>query len=514
MAPSSLSVLPAPPLTPLHPRRLRHPTAAPAPTTSQPLTHVVRCARAKAASPAPARPLPPPKLVRCPAQDRQAARASRLRFARKLLTLLLSKPRGFLPLRILLQCRRFLGLPRRRPLVPFVLRYPTLFRLFQAPISHPLSPSLSTLAVALTPAAHALAADLAALRGAELAAGLADKVHRLLLMTPRRNLLVSKLAHITPDLGLAMDFRATLCPRHPGIFNFANTSHGHALQLVDPPPPHPSPLPPLFRPAVRPDRLVDRPRRFPHLPLLRGLNLRRAHRDYLLRFHSLPEASPFEPLEEGASAETADRRACAVVREVLAMTMEKRALVDHLTHFRRDFELPNRLRALLVRHPELFYVSIKGVRHSAFLVEDGMLVGRDRLEELVREGKNMRRARKKGVFPVDGGHTDEDDEEDDNVAEGSSAVDGEFGDLFEQDSVAGEDWNEVGDGGGIEGDEEEDPESDAMEEFWVKKAAEEGLLTVAASMMFGEECRDARIFAHGVNEDHGLLERIVLSNLQ
>ncbi|KAE8795723.1 protein ROOT PRIMORDIUM DEFECTIVE 1 [Hordeum vulgare] len=238
MAPSSLSVLPAPPLTPLHPRRLRHPPAAPAPTTSQPLTLVVRCARAKAASPAPARPL--------------AARASRLRFARKLLTLLLSKPRGFRPLRVLLRCRRFLGLPRRRPLVPFVLRYPTLFRLFQAPISRPLSPSLSTLAVALTPAADALAVDLAALRGAELAPGLADKVHRLLLMTPRRSLLVSKLAHIVPDLGLAMDFRATLCPRHPGIFNFANTSHGHALQLVDPPPPHPSPLPPPRRPARPP----------------------------------------------------------------------------------------------------------------------------------------------------------------------------------------------------------------------------------------------------------------------
>ncbi|KAI4964293.1 hypothetical protein ZWY2020_006730 [Hordeum vulgare] len=168
------------------------------------------------------------------------------------------------------------------------------------------------------------------------------------------------------------------------------------------------------------------------------------------------------PSSRSRRARARRRRACAVVREVLAMTVEKRTLVDHLTHFRMNFGLPNRLRALLVRHPELFYVSIKGVWHSAFLVkafdndgrllvEDGMLVGRDRLEELVPEGKKIRQARKKGIFPVDGGDTDEDDEEDDNVAEGSSAVDGEFGDLFEQDSVAGEDWNEVGDGGRIEG---------------------------------------------------------------
>uniref|UniRef100_A0ACD5YK64 Uncharacterized protein n=1 Tax=Avena sativa TaxID=4498 RepID=A0ACD5YK64_AVESA len=181
----------------------------------------------------------------------------------------------------------------------------------------------------------------------------------------------------------------------------------------------------------------------------------------------------------------AERRACAVVREVLAMTVEKRTLVDHLTHFRRDFGLPNRLRALLVRHPELFYVSIKGVRHSVFLVEafdddgrllveDEMLVGRDRLEELVREGKRIRRAEKNGLFAVDG-DSDEDDEEYGNLMEGSLEVDGDFGDLFE-DGVNGEDWNEVGNGGGVEEGDEDDPELNAMEELWVKKAVAEGLV--------------------------------------
>lgn len=167
------------------------------------------------------------------------------------------------------------------------------------------------------------------------------------------------------------------------------------------------------------------------------------------------------------------------------MTVEKRTLVDHLTHFRKDFGLPNRLRAMLVRHPELFYVSVKGVRHSVFLVEafdddgrllveDEMLVGRDRLEELVWEGKRMRRARKKGVLTFDG---DSDEDEDDEAAEeeGSLEVDDEFGDLFE-DGVIGEDWEEVGDGGGSEAYEEYDAESGEMEEFWVKKAVAQGLV--------------------------------------
>lgn len=167
------------------------------------------------------------------------------------------------------------------------------------------------------------------------------------------------------------------------------------------------------------------------------------------------------------------------------MTVEKRTLVDNLTHFRKDFGLPNRLRALLVRHPELFYVSVKGLRHSVFLleafdddgrllVEDEMLFGRDRLEELVREGKRMRRARKKGLLEFDG---DSDEDEDDNevVEDGLLDADDEFGDLFE-DGIIGDDWEQVGHEGASEVDEEHDAESDAMEEFWVKKAVAEGLV--------------------------------------
>ncbi|XWS09271.1 hypothetical protein CRYUN_Cryun40dG0071600 [Craigia yunnanensis] len=46
----------------------------------------------------------------------------------------------------------------------------------------------------------------------------------------------------------------------------------------------------------------------------------------------------------------AEKRACGVVREVLGMMVEKRTLIDHLTHFRKEFGLPNKLRAMIVRH--------------------------------------------------------------------------------------------------------------------------------------------------------------------
>ncbi|KAG0458052.1 hypothetical protein HPP92_023209 [Vanilla planifolia] len=118
-----------------------------------------------------------------------------------------------------------------------------------------------------------------------------------------------------------------------------------------------------------------------------------------------------------------EKRACAVVREVVGMTTEKRTLVDHLTHFRKDFGLTNRLRALLLRHPEMFYVSIKGVRDSVFLVEayddkgrllvpDELTSAKQRLANLVREGKRMRKEWRRGIDCIE--EEDDEDEEDDD----------------------------------------------------------------------------------------------------
>lgn len=176
------------------------------------------------------------------------------------------------------------------------------------------------------------------------------------------------------------------------------------------------------------------------------------------------------------SSEMAEKRACAVVREILGMTIEKRTLIDHLTHFRKDFGLPNRLRALLIRHPEMFYVSIKGIRHSVYLaeayddngkliVQDELLKEKERMIELVREGKRLRRAKRKGL-DLNLGNDDivngEEVEEEFEIEDG-------FEDLFEVG--IGDDWEEIGDNS-----QEEEEEEDAVEEFWVRKAVAAGLI--------------------------------------
>lgn len=159
-----------------------------------------------------------------------------------------------------------------------------------------------------------------------------------------------------------------------------------------------------------------------------------------------------------------------MVREVLGMMVEKRTLVDHLTHFRKEFGLPNRLRAMLVRHPDLFYVRIKGLRDSVFLVEayddggkllekDETLMIRSRLMRLVTEGKRMRRERKSGESSNGVSCRNDDvDTRDDNLGENDDFMDS-LDDLFESDDS------------GAESDDDEDAIGELLQvseeaEFW------------------------------------------------
>ncbi|KAL0290825.1 UNVERIFIED_CONTAM: protein WHAT'S THIS FACTOR 1, chloroplastic [Sesamum angustifolium] len=64
-----------------------------------------------------------------------------------------------------------------------------------------------------------------------------------------------------------------------------------------------------------------------------------------------------------------DKRAVAVMHELLSFTIEKRLVTDYLTHFRREFVMPQKLMRLLLKHFGIFYVSERGKRFSVFLNE-------------------------------------------------------------------------------------------------------------------------------------------------
>ncbi|KAK1426356.1 hypothetical protein QVD17_15027 [Tagetes erecta] len=385
------------------------------------------------------------KHVRDPSLDKHVVKQNKIRFVQKLKTLLLSKPKHYMPLHILGKCRSYLSLSKPRSLVSMIHRYPTIFELFTIPL--PPTPfnatkTLPQLCVRLTPAAAALASQESKLKTA-MSDSLANKLQKLLMLSSHHRLLLSKLVHIGPDLGLPANFRSRLCNEHPDKFKTVDTSYGRALELVSCDISLAKPLTTEVKPL---GLIVDRPLKFNRLRLRRGLNVRRHHEEFLVKFREITDVCPYRTKVGEFPKESikAEKRACEVVREILGMMVEKRTLVDHLTHFRKEFGLSNKLRGMLLRHPELFYVSLKGQRDSVFLVEgyddkgkllqkDESCIIKDQLMGLVKEGKRMRRERRvrfKNGFDYGNTVSVEDydslDEIDDDVMEG-------LDELFESD---------------------------------------------------------------------------------
>ncbi|KAJ6361767.1 hypothetical protein OIU78_002229 [Salix suchowensis] len=94
------------------------------------------------------------------------------------------------------------------------------------------------------------------------------------------------------------------------------------------------------------------------------------HREKIDHFKKRSYLSPYADAK-GLTAGSLefDKRAVAIMHELLSFTLEKRLVTDHLTHFRREFVMPQKLMRLLLKHMGIFYVSERGKRFSVFLTE-------------------------------------------------------------------------------------------------------------------------------------------------
>jgi Plant organelle RNA recognition domain len=114
------------------------------------------------------------------------------------------------------------------------------------------------------------------------------------LLSPCCRILLRKLVHLAPDLGLPVDFRNKLCNLLPNRFVSVNTSYGRALQLVSYDNSLAHPIPPLR--SDDDNRIMKRPRRSDFIPLRQNLNIKQPHCEFLLRLRNLPDISPMNHL--------------------------------------------------------------------------------------------------------------------------------------------------------------------------------------------------------------------------
>ncbi|KAF0927024.1 hypothetical protein E2562_029247 [Oryza meyeriana var. granulata] len=299
--------------------------------------------------------------------DNVIQRDKKLKLVLKLRNILVSQPDRVMSLRDLGRFRRDLGLTRKRRLIALLKRFPGVFEIVEE--------GVYSLRFRLTPAAERLYLDELHLKNES--EGLAvTKLRKLLMMSQEKRILIEKIAHLKHDLGLPPEFRDTICIRYPQYFRLVQMDRGPGLELTHWDPELAVSVAEvaeeenLAREAEERNLIIDRPLKFNRVKLPQGLKLSRGEARRVAQFREMPYISPYSDFSHlrSGSAEK-EKHACGVVHEILSLTLEKRTLVDHLTHFREEFRFSQSLRGMLIRHPDMFYVSLKGDRDSVFLRE-------------------------------------------------------------------------------------------------------------------------------------------------
>lgn len=121
----------------------------------------------------------------------------------------------------------------------------------------------------------------------------------------------------------------------------------------------------------------------------------------LSEWKRLSYISPYEGVTQNDlslpdSQNKMEKRAVALIHELLSLTVEKRLIVERITHLRACIDLPKKLKEFLVQYQGIFYVTSTGSHgklHTVFLKEaymEGKLIepndlssARSRLNEFI-----------------------------------------------------------------------------------------------------------------------------------
>ncbi|KAL0379411.1 UNVERIFIED_CONTAM: protein WHAT'S THIS FACTOR 1, chloroplastic [Sesamum angustifolium] len=384
--------------------------------------------------------------------DNVIQRDKKLKLVLKIRKILMSQPDRIMPLRDLGRFRKALGLQKRRRFIALLRKFPAVFEIVEE--------GVYSLRFKLTPEAERLYLEEMKIRN-EMEDLLVVKLRKLLMMSIDKRILLEKIAHLRSDLGLPLEFRDTICHRYPQYFKVVATGLGPALELTHWDPELAVSAAELAaeenreRELEERDLIIDRTPRFNRVKLPKGLNLSKGEMRRICQFRDMPYISPYSDFSELRSGTPEkEKHACAVVHEILSLTLEKRTLVDHLTHFREEFRFSQQLRGMLIRHPDMFYVSLKGDRDSVFLREayrDSQLIEKDRMlliKEKLRALVNVPR------FPRRNAPRTELDEAEGKETEDRSGEDEE------------DEWSDIENLGSDEYDDDDDDDDEDFEDEW------------------------------------------------
>ncbi|KAK6159077.1 hypothetical protein DH2020_006391 [Rehmannia glutinosa] len=287
-----------------------------------------------------------------------------------LFEILKGEPENIIPLRNLDQHRKQINLPKPHKISDFLRKTPKLFELYK---DH-----RGVVWCGMTEKAEELVkeeGDIIEKHGEKAA----EYVTRMLMMAADKRLALDKIAHFRRDLGLPMDFRKHWVHKYPENFKvvqpFKPYDETEYLELVS----WKSgwSITELEKTVLG---LTEQINHSDHVPGLLSLaftlkfplSYKKMYR-YAGKIEHFQKREYLSPYADARGLKAGslefDKRAIAVMHELLSFTIEKRLVTDYLTHFRREFTMPQKLMRLLLKHVGIFYVSERGKRFSVFLNE-------------------------------------------------------------------------------------------------------------------------------------------------
>ncbi|GAB2224286.1 hypothetical protein Droror1_Dr00005038 [Drosera rotundifolia] len=207
-----------------------------------------------------------------------------------------------------------------------------------------------------------------------------ERLVRVLSMSVSKSVPLRAIFKVWRELGLPDDFEESVIGRYPMLFQLCdgNEPNTHTLKLVA------SYRHDHFTAAVENWRVMECCKEDSKLDKSSirysfkqgfppGMRLRKNFKAKVKEWQRLPYVGPYEEIGEKKKSKIGivgfEKRAVAIVHEFMNLTVEKIIEVEKITHFRKWFGIDFNMRDLFLDHPGIFYLSVKGKRHTVFLRE-------------------------------------------------------------------------------------------------------------------------------------------------
>ncbi|KAH7365247.1 hypothetical protein KP509_18G016900 [Ceratopteris richardii] len=286
-------------------------------------------------------------------------------------SLLVKEPENVLSFAELGRLRTRVGLPVKTHLLNLISRYTGVFALYRDEYTY-LWCGFSPIAQILVDQERSLVHSYESIA--------VQKIRKLLMMSVDHRIRVPKIAHLRRDLGLPLDFSDRMIFSYPEYFKVVEEKYrnedGPVIVLTS------------WDPSLAVTSLEVRAKASSEFnsygePLFKmsfpkGLKLSTNQKESLEKFQERVFISPYTDIKDfSTNTPEFEKHQIAILHEILSMTLEKKLVFDHLTHFQKEYRLPKSLLSMVLRHNYIFYISRKGGRFVIFLKEaykDGHLI--------------------------------------------------------------------------------------------------------------------------------------------